>query len=113
MSTTEIDGFRRETYMTDVVDDDGVNTIIALIPNKKSLVFEKWLRGMGTSIDAKSKQKAHPGLFFVIHLLSVYTIYRRRSLLFAELRLLSFRCIAVSRLRLLVKSFLRRSLRLA
>lgn len=46
-------------YMTDVVDDDGVNTVIALIPSKKSTVFEKWLKGMGTSIDDKSKQKAY------------------------------------------------------
>lgn len=45
--------------MTDVVDDEGVNTIIALIPSKKSLVFEKWLKGMGTSLDDKSKQKAY------------------------------------------------------
>ena len=46
-------------YMTDVVDEEGVNTIIALIPSKKSLVFEKWLKGMGSSIDDKSKQKAY------------------------------------------------------
>ncbi|MCI9031718.1 MAG: hypothetical protein HFK09_04260 [Clostridia bacterium] len=32
---------------------------IALIPNKKSVVFEKWLKGMGTSIYEKSKQKAY------------------------------------------------------
>ncbi len=46
-------------YSTDVVDDDGVNTVIALIPSKESTVFEKWLKGMGTSIDDKSKQKAY------------------------------------------------------
>lgn len=46
-------------YMTDVVDDNGVNTLIALIPSKKSLVFKKWLKGMGTSLDDKSKQKAY------------------------------------------------------
>ena len=46
-------------YLTDVIDDDGVNTVIALIPSKKSIVFEKWLKGMGTSIDDKSKQKAY------------------------------------------------------
>lgn len=46
-------------YMTDVVDADGVNTIIALIPSKNSTIFEKWLKGMGTSIDDKSKQKAY------------------------------------------------------
>ena len=45
--------------MTDVVDADGVNTIIALIPSKNSTIFEKWLKGMGTSIDDKSKQKAY------------------------------------------------------
>lgn len=46
-------------YMTDVVDDDGVNMVIALVPSKKSTVFAKWLKGMGTSIDDKSKQKAY------------------------------------------------------
>ncbi len=46
-------------YLTDVVDDNGVNVIIALIPSKKSLVFEKWLKGMGTSLDDKSKRKAY------------------------------------------------------
>ncbi len=46
-------------YMTDVVDDEGVNTIIALIPSKKSIIFERWLKNMGTSIDDKSKLKAY------------------------------------------------------
>lgn len=46
-------------YLTDVVDEEGVNTVIAVIPSKKSLVFDKWLKGMGTSIDEKSKQKAY------------------------------------------------------
>ena len=46
-------------YLTDVVDEEGVNTILAVIPSKKSLVFDKWLKGMGTSINEKSKQKAY------------------------------------------------------
>lgn len=29
--------------MTDVVDDEGVNTVIALVPSKDGTVFEKWL----------------------------------------------------------------------
>ncbi len=33
--------------------------VIALIPSKKTLIFEKWLKGMRTSIDEKSKQKAY------------------------------------------------------
>lgn len=46
-------------YKTDVVDVDGVNTLIALVPSKKSVVFKKWLTDMGTTIDEKSKQKAY------------------------------------------------------
>ena len=44
---------------TDGVDEDGVNTLIALVPSKKSVVFKKWLEDMGTTIDEKSKQKAY------------------------------------------------------
>ena len=46
-------------YFTDVVDEEGINSVIAIIPSKKTLVFDKWLKGMGTSIDEKSKQKAY------------------------------------------------------
>ena len=44
-------------YLTDVVDEEGVNALIAIIPSKKTLIFDKWLKGMGTSIDEKSKQR--------------------------------------------------------
>lgn len=56
LKLTAKDGKR---YLTDVVDEEGVNAVIAIIPGKKSLVFDKWLKGMGTSIDEKSKQKAY------------------------------------------------------
>ena len=46
-------------YLTDVVDAAGVNTVIAVIPGKKAHAFDKWLKGMGTSLDEKSKQKAY------------------------------------------------------
>ena len=46
-------------YLTDVVGEEGINSVIAIIPSKKTLVFDKWLKGMGTSIDEKSKQKAY------------------------------------------------------
>lgn len=48
-----------KTYLTDVIDDDGVNTLIAVIPSKKTAVFIHWLKTMGTSIDEQSKQKAY------------------------------------------------------
>ena len=56
LKLTAKDGKR---YLTDVVDEEGINTVIAVIPSKKTLVFDKWLKGMGTSIDEKSKQKAY------------------------------------------------------
>lgn len=31
-------------YMTDVVDERGLNTVIAHIPSKKSTAFTEWLR---------------------------------------------------------------------
>lgn len=46
-------------YNTDVVDERGLNTVIALIPSKKSEVFAKWMKNMETSLDEKSKQKAY------------------------------------------------------
>ena len=46
-------------YNTDVVDESGLNTVIALIPSKKADVFQKWMKNMETSIDEKSKQKAY------------------------------------------------------
>ncbi len=46
-------------YNTDVVDEQGLNTVIALIPSKKSEVFARWMRNMETSLDEKSKQKAY------------------------------------------------------
>lgn len=46
-------------YNTDVVDEKGLNTVIALIPSKKSDIFAKWLKNMETSLDEKSKQKAY------------------------------------------------------
>ena len=49
----------RKKYLTDVIDEEGVNRIIAIIPSKKKIVFDKWLKRMGTSLDEKSKQKSY------------------------------------------------------
>ena len=48
-----------KTYLTDVIDGNGVNTLIAVIPSKKTTVFLHWLKTMGTTIDEQSKQKAY------------------------------------------------------
>ena len=46
-------------YNTDVIDENGLNTVLALIPSKKADVFAKWMKNVGTSLDEKSKQKAY------------------------------------------------------
>lgn len=46
-------------YNTDVVDENGLNTVIALIPSKKADAFSRWMKNMETSLDEKSKQKAY------------------------------------------------------
>lgn len=46
-------------YITDVISEEEVNKLIAIIPNKNSLAFEKWLKGATSSIDEKSKLKAY------------------------------------------------------
>lgn len=48
-----------KSYLTDVVDENGLMVIIALVPSKKSEIFSKWMKNMETSIDEKSKQKAY------------------------------------------------------
>lgn len=48
-----------KSYLTDVVDETGLNTVIALVPGKKGDVFAKWLRNLETSVDEKSRQKAY------------------------------------------------------
>lgn len=56
LKLTAIDG---KKYSTDVVNDEGVNTVLALLPGKSNAVFTKWLKDMGTTLDEKSKQKAY------------------------------------------------------
>ena len=46
-------------YLTDVIDEDGLNMLLSILPNKKSDVFIQWIKNMGTSIDEQSKQKAY------------------------------------------------------
>lgn len=86
LKVTAKDGKR---YLTDVVDEEGVNTIIAIIPSKKAVVFDKWLKGMGTSLDERSKQKAYElfesGLINDIEVGTVKGLQKIHSYLFGEL----------------------------
>ena len=46
-------------YSTDVVEEKDLNTLIALIPSKKSDLFLRWMKNLETSLDEKSKKKAY------------------------------------------------------
>ena len=48
-----------KSYLTDMVDAVGVNTVVALIPSKNHENFVRWLSDLGSTIDEKSKQKAY------------------------------------------------------
>ncbi len=48
-----------KAYNTDVVDEKGLNTLIALFPSRKVEVFHKWVRNMETDLDEKSRLKAY------------------------------------------------------
>ena len=76
-------------YLTDVVSDDGIALLLALIPSKKTVVFEKWLKSMGTTLDEKSKQKAYElyesGLIDEIEVGTVKGLQQIHSYLFGGL----------------------------
>lgn len=46
-------------YLTDVIDDNGLNLLMAILPSKNSDIFLKWVKAKGTSIDEQSKNKAY------------------------------------------------------
>ena len=46
-------------YTTDVVDESGLNVVIASVPSKKADVFSRWMKNLETDIDEKSKKKAY------------------------------------------------------
>ena len=48
-----------KSYLTDVVDENGVTLITALIPAKNKENFSGWVKGIGSTLDEKSKQKAY------------------------------------------------------
>lgn len=46
-------------YKTDVVDESGLNVVVAIIGSNKAEVFVKWLKNLETSLDEKSRKKAY------------------------------------------------------
>lgn len=46
-------------YLTDVIDDGGLNLLMGILPSKKSNAFWHWIQTKGASIDEQSKAKAY------------------------------------------------------
>ncbi len=44
-----------KSYPTDVVDENSVTLITALIPAKNKKNFSQWVKGIGNTLDEKSK----------------------------------------------------------
>ena len=53
MSTTEIKAWDGKFYNTNVVDESGLNTVIARIPSKKAEVFARWMKNMEISLKSR------------------------------------------------------------
>ena len=56
LKLTAADG---KKYLTDVLDEDGINLLLAYLPRRNNEAFLKWIKGMGTTTDEKSKEKAY------------------------------------------------------
>ncbi len=46
-------------YLTDVINDDGLNLLYLKLPKKDTSIFENWMKTLETSIDEKSRLKAY------------------------------------------------------
>ncbi len=46
-------------YLSDVINEEGINELIYLIPSKNRVVIKKWIKGMLDPIDEQSKRKAY------------------------------------------------------
>ena len=46
-------------YMTDVIDESGINLLLAYLPRRNNDAFLRWVKGMGNTTDEKSKEKAY------------------------------------------------------
>ena len=56
LKLTAIDG---KQYNTDCLNQNGINTLLLLLPLKDKLVFSNWIKSMADPIDEQSKKKAY------------------------------------------------------
>ena len=51
-----IDGKR---YMTDILDQEGIDQLLLLLPSRSNESLKKWIKGLGDPLDEQSKTKAY------------------------------------------------------
>ena len=56
LKITAVDG---KGYDTDCINQDGINTLLLLLPSKNKIQFAEWIRGASDPIDEQSKKKAY------------------------------------------------------
>lgn len=56
LKLTASDGKR---YDTDCLNQNGVNTLVLMLPTKERLAFSNWIRGLSDPIDEQSKKRAY------------------------------------------------------
>ena len=56
LKITAVDG---KSYDTDCINQDGINTLLLLLPSKNKMQFAEWIRGASDPIDEQSKKKAY------------------------------------------------------
>ncbi len=46
-------------YSTDCLNQEGINTLLLLLPVKEKIAFADWIKGMSDPLDEQSKKKAY------------------------------------------------------
>ena len=46
-------------YVTDCLNQEGINTLLLLLPTKEKLNFQAWIKGLNDPIDEQSKKNAY------------------------------------------------------
>lgn len=46
-------------YITDCLNQEGINTLLLILPAKNKIAFSEWIKGMNDPIDEQSKKKAY------------------------------------------------------
>ena len=46
-------------YLTDCINEDGINLLLLILPTKNKLAIQDWLKGKNNPLDEQSKQRTY------------------------------------------------------